>query len=198
MKNGSLEVITGGMFAGKSEELIRRLRRHIFAKQQVIVFKSKLDTRYNPKSIVTHNNSCLDAIAIQDISDFYIPEIKTRLDTSQIVGFDEVQFFPYQIVEFILELRRRGKIIIASGLDLDYKIEPFEVTKELLSHANKINKYHAVCVKCFNEALFSYRLTKEKRQILVGGLNDYLPLCEQCYLKAMTDIDFCQNLSYNK
>lgn len=187
---GKLEVICGSMFAGKSEELIRRLRRAHIAQQNVICFNSKLDTRYDNQSdqpiryIVSHNGNKVTAQPIKHETDILRIAIQKNLN---VVGIDEVQFFSETIIPIIQALIKRGIHVIVSGLDLDFKAEPFGHMPTLLTLADEITKLHAICTICGQDAYVSQRLINgeparyEDPIIMVGAQETYQARCRACY-----------------
>lgn len=178
---GRVEVICGGMFSGKSEELIRRLKRAQIAKQKVLCFKPAIDDRYSETSVMSHNGAEIEAVRIKGYDDFGNPEILEKIDANEVIGFDEVQFFEEDIEQIILDLKLRRKRVIVSGLDMDHKKQAFKITANLLCKADEILKLHAVCIECGKTALYSYRKSNDKIRILVGGIDTYSPLCEKCF-----------------
>lgn len=176
--HGWLEVICGSMFSGKTEELIRRLKRVEFAKQKVLLFKPAIDNRYSEESVVSHKGSSLQAIPVSSSS-----EILKHWRKERIVAIDEAQFFDEGITEVCNELTKNGVRVIAAGLDMDYLGKPFGPMPHLLCMAEYITKVHAICVSCGNLAQFSHRKTSEDKQVLVGAVESYEPLCRSCYNK---------------
>jgi len=174
---GWIEVICGCMFSGKSEELIRRLRRAFIAKQEVKVFKPCLDNRYHDSLIASHNQQTIPSILIEKAEDIY----KHISDTTQVVGIDEVQFLRDKLVDVCCELADRGIRVICAGLDLDYRGEPFHPVPELLAVAEYITKQLAICVKCGNPASRTQRLVRSKELILVGAEGAYEARCRLCH-----------------
>ena len=182
---GWIEVITGGMFAGKSEELIRRVRRAKFANLNAIVFKHTIDTRYDGKKISSHNQNYVEAIPVKDI-DSMRHMLKLYIDT-KVVAIDEAQFFEHDIVEFCDELANLGLRVIIAGLDQDFRGEPFKPMDSLMSKAEYVDKLHAICLLCGNPASKTQRLingnpaAKNSPTILVGANETYEPRCRKCY-----------------
>ncbi len=183
-ETGTLEVVCGPMFSGKSEELIRRLRRAKIAKQRVVVFKPALDTRYATERIVSHNGMALDAYATDNPQDILTHAIQHGTD---VVGIDEVQFFPSGIISVICQLVALGKQVIVGGLDLDFRGVPFGAMPTLLAIADEITKLQAICTKCGCDAHFTQRLVNGKPAkfndpiILVGAQETYQASCRGCY-----------------
>lgn len=174
---GWIEVVCGPMFSGKTEELIRRVRRAQYARQRVQVFKPAIDDRYHAESIVSHNQDSVEAHAVSDVDG-----IRTNLDShARVIGIDEVQFFGEEVVEVCHELANRGCRVIVAGLDQDYQGEPFGPMPRLLCVAEYITKLLAICVKCGNPAGHSFRLASDPQQVLVGATDQYEARCRRCY-----------------
>jgi len=173
---GWIEVITGCMFSGKTEELIRRLRRAQIAKQKVKIFKPRIDARYSENSIVSHNEQSLPSILINDIN-----EMIKYSDEAQVIGIDEAQFFNEEIINVCNTLASQGKRVIVAGLDQDYTGKPFEPIPQLLAIAEYITKQHAICVVCGNPADKTQRKTTEAERVLVGAAEKYEARCRKCH-----------------
>ncbi len=173
---GWIEVITGCMFSGKTEELIRRLRRAQIAKQKVKIFKPRIDARYSENSIVSHNEQSLPSILIDDII-----EVLKHSDDAQVIGIDEAQFFNESIIPICNSLASNGKRVIVAGLDQDYTGKPFEPMPQLLAIAEYITKQHAICVVCGNPADKTQRKTSESERVVVGAANIYEARCRKCH-----------------
>ncbi|MGB5286903.1 MAG: thymidine kinase [Ignavibacteriaceae bacterium] len=173
---GWIEVITGCMFSGKTEELIRRLRRAQIAKQKVKIFKPRIDARYSDNSIVSHNEQSLPSILIENIN-----EVIEYSDDAQVIGIDEAQFFTEEIVHICNLLASQGKRVIVSGLDQDYTGKPFEPVPQLLAIAEYITKQHAICVVCGNPADKTQRKTTESERVIVGAADIYEARCRKCH-----------------
>lgn len=174
---GHVEVITGGMFSGKSEELVRRLRRAVIARQRVQVFKPLADTRHGPERVVTRDNRELAAMAVGGSE-----ELRGRiLPETQVVGIDEAQFFDEGLVDLVSELADRGVRVVIAGLDLDYLRRPFGPMPALLALAEYVDKMHAVCVRCGAAANYSQRIAGGGAQVLVGDTEAYEARCRACY-----------------
>ena len=173
---GWIEVITGCMFSGKTEELIRRLRRAQIAKQKVKIFKPRIDLRFSDSSIVSHNEQSLPSILINDINEV----IQHSVD-AQVIGIDEAQFFNESIVEICNSLASNGKRVIVAGLDQDYTGKPFEPMPQLLAVAEYITKQHAICVVCGNPADKTQRKTAEAERVIVGAAEKYEARCRKCH-----------------
>jgi thymidine kinase len=174
---GHIEVITGGMFSGKSEELVRRLRRAIIARQSVQVFKPHSDTRHDPRRVVTRDNRELEASAVTDSR-----ELREKLRFGvQVVGIDEAQFFDEGLATLADELADCGVRVIVCGLDLDYLRRPFGPMPALLAMAEFVDKMHAICVRCGQEAQYSQRTAGGGEQLQVGDAGAYEARCRRCY-----------------
>jgi len=173
---GWIEIITGCMFSGKTEELIRRLRRAEIAKQKVKIFKPLIDTRYSDKSIVSHNEQSLPSILIKDIK-----EVLDQSDDAQVVAIDEAQFFSADITKVCNKLALNGKRVIVAGLDQDFRGVPFEPMPQLLAIAEYITKQLAICVECGNPADKTQRKTASSERVIVGAADIYEARCRQCH-----------------
>ena len=174
---GHVEAIAGGMFSGKSEELVRRLRRATIARQIVQVFKPVTDTRHSPERLVTRDNRELEAVTVTCSC-----ELRTRLLPGvQGVGIDEAQFFDDEIVELVSELADAGLRVIVAGLDLDYMRRPFGPMPRILAMAEYVDKMHAVCVRCGAQANYSQRIAGGTEQLQVGDGESYEARCRECY-----------------
>ena len=174
--NGWIEVICGSMFSGKTEELIRRLRRAEFANQQLILFKPKIDNRYSKKNVVSHSGNEFEAVLIEHSSD-----ILSHIDKQMLVAIDEAQFFDEGIVAVCEKLSAKGIRVVLAGLDMDYTGKPFGPMPALLAIAEYVTKVHAICVSCGNLAQLSNRTVSETSQVLVGAVEKYRPLCRACF-----------------
>ncbi|MBP9998004.1 MAG: thymidine kinase [Bacteroidales bacterium] len=178
-KKGCIEVICGSMFSGKTEELIRRLRRAQFANQKVAIYKPAIDKRYSEEDVVSHNNTHIPSIAITS------PAEMLTIDAGiQVVGIDEAQFFDESIVNVVEYLANHGVRVIVAGLDMDYLGKPFGAMPTLMAIAEDVQKVHAICVKCGNLAGYSHRIVKNKDLVLLGEKDSYEPLCRECFNKA--------------
>jgi thymidine kinase len=175
-RSGWIEVICGSMFSGKTEELIRRLKRSVFAGQKVMVFKPMVDTRYAKEQVVSHDANQLEALTVQNSS-----EILKLSQGIEVVGIDEAQFLDQNLTKIAQELALKGTRVILAGLDMDYKGIPFGPMPDLLAVAEYITKVHAICRHCGNLATHSYRLTEEESQVLLGEKESYEPRCRLCY-----------------
>ncbi|MBC8422956.1 thymidine kinase [bacterium] len=176
-KTGWIEVICGPMFSGKSEELIRRIRRAQIARQRIQLFKPNLDDRYSEDEIVTHNQQRLPSTPVSAS-----PDILEHLhDKTEVVGVDEAQFFDADITEVCNKLANLGKRVIVAGLDMDYRGEPFGPIPDLMAVAEYVTKQLAICVCCGNPANHTQRLTDNTQQIVVGSQGTYEARCRQCF-----------------
>ena len=175
-RSGWIEVICGSMFSGKTEELIRRLKRAKFADQKVEIFKPKIDTRYNERKVVSHDENSILATPIKHSSELL--ELATGI---AVVGVDEAQFFDDKLAEVIQELALNGTRVIVAGLDMDFKGRPFGPIPDILAVAEYITKVHAICSHCGNLATHSYRLTQEGDTVLLGEKDLYEPRCRTCF-----------------
>ena len=173
---GWIEVICGSMFSGKTEELIRRIRRAQIAKMDTIIFKPKVDDRYSPEHIVSHNQMKLTS-KIVETSD----EILTQSQKAEVVAIDEAQFFNDDIVEICKILAKQKKRVIVAGLDTDYRGEPFGPMPELMCEADYVDKLRAICVKCGNPATYTQRTSKDSQRVVIGETDIYEARCRNCY-----------------
>jgi thymidine kinase len=175
-RNGWIEVVCGCMFSGKTEELIRRLKRAKIASQKVEIFKPTVDIRYDETSVVSHDTNAILATPVDHSSKI----LKVSEDTT-VVGIDEAQFFDADLVENCQQLAERGIRVIIAGLDMDYKGKPFGPMPNLLAVAEYVTKVHAICVHCGNLATHSYRLAQGDEVVLLGEKEQYEPRCRTCY-----------------
>ncbi len=178
-KMGWIEVICGSMFSGKTEELIRRLKRAEFANQKIILFKPKIDDRYSEELVVSHKGSNFNAVVIEKATD-----IRAYITSQNVVAIDEAQFFDPAIVDICNELADNGARVILAGLDMDFQGKPFGPMPNLLAIAEYITKVHAICVECGNLAQNSHRTVRGNEQVMVGAVEKYKPLCRSCFNKA--------------
>ena len=177
---GWIEVICGSMFSGKTEELIRRLKRAQFAKQKVEIFKPTIDVRYNEDKVVSH-----DANEIRSTPVPAAANIPILADGCDVVGIDEGQFFDNEIVRVCNDLANKGIRVIVAGLDMDFKGNPFGPMPNLMATAEYVTKVHAVCTKTGNLAQYSYRKAKSNNLVLLGEVEEYEPLSRAAYYKSM-------------
>lgn len=180
VRRGRIEVICGSMFSGKTEELIRRMKRAIFAKQKVEIFKPALDTRYSEDDIVSHEGNSIPSTPIDSSA-----SILLMSQGYDVIGIDEAQFFDPHITDVCNQLANQGIRVIVAGLDLDFKGKPFGPMPNLLAIADEVSKVHAICVRCGALAYVSHRLVDVDKQVLLGEKLEYEPLCRECYAEAM-------------
>jgi len=178
--HGRIEVICGSMFSGKTEELIRRMRRAKFAKQNVEIFKPAIDTRYSEEDVVSHDHSSIVSTPIDSSSSILLLSSDT-----DVVGIDEAQFFDDGLVDVCNELANRGVRVIVAGLDMDFKGIPFGPMPALCAIADDVTKVHAICVKCGNLAYVSHRIVDGDKRVMLGEQSEYEPLCRECYKRSM-------------
>lgn len=174
---GWIEVIVGCMFSGKTEELIRRLRRAQIARQNVVVFKPKIDNRYSSDHIVSHSEARLKSLVVEGSA-----EVEKLASDAQVIGIDEGQFFDLGLVDVAERLANQGKRIVIAGLDQDYRGKPFEPMPQLLSVAEYITKTLAICVVCGNPADRTQRTTASNERVLVGATDSYEARCRKCFV----------------
>jgi len=183
-ETGWIEVITGCMFSGKTEELIRRLRRAKIAKQRVLIFKPKIDTRYSTEAIVSHSEQSLPSVLIENAND-----ILKLSEDAQVIGIDEAQFFSNDLVEICNTLAQQGKRVLVAGLDQDYRGIPFEPMPQLLAIAEYITKSLAICVVCGNPADKTQRKTYAAERVVVGATDVYEARCRKCHYIPKENIE---------
>jgi thymidine kinase len=176
-RRGRLEVVTGGMFSGKSEELVRRLRRALIARQKIQVFKPLLDSRHSPEVLVTRDNRAVDACTVTDSQDL-LRRVEPEVE---VIGIDEAQFFDQGLVEVVSDLADRGVRVIVAGLDQDYRRRAFGPMPQILALAEFVDKMHAVCVCCGGLAHYSQRIAGGQEQVQVGDAEAYEARCRNCY-----------------
>jgi len=175
-KKGWIEVICGSMFSGKTEELIRRMKRAQFAKQNVEIFKPGIDTRYDEEMVVSHDANEIQSTPVPSSSNILI--LANNVD---VVGIDEAQFFDDGLVAVCNQLANSGIRVIVAGLDMDYKGVPFGPVPGIMASAEYVTKVHAICMKCGELANHSYRKTEENELVLLGEVDEYEPLCRACF-----------------
>lgn len=180
LRRGSIEVVCGSMFSGKTEELIRRMKRAQFAKLRVEIFKPAIDVRYSEEEVVSHDHRAIQSTPVESSG-----SILLLANDVDVVGIDEAQFFDMGIVEVCTELANRGIRVIVAGLDMDYKGVPFGPMPALLAIAEDVYKTHAICVHCGDLAYVSHRLVESNKQVLLGETEKYEPLCRHCYEKVI-------------
>jgi len=177
---GWIEVICGSMFSGKTEELIRRLRRAQFANQQVEIFKPVLDTRYHESEIVSHDANSIASTPVE-----HAQNILLLANPVEVVGIDEAQFFDQSLVEVCQQLALQGSRVIVAGLDMDYLGKPFGPMPALMAVAEYVTKVHAICMVCGDLASHSYRKIDDSQKILLGEKDSYEPRCRSCFEKGI-------------
>jgi thymidine kinase len=178
-KRGWIEVVCGSMFSGKTEELIRRLRRAQFAKQKVEIFKPQIDTRYHEEKVVSHQGNEIMSTPVPASSNILL--LANDVD---VIGIDEAQFFDMELVNVCKQLANSGVRVIVAGLDMDFKGNPFGPMPDLLACAEYVTKVHAICMNCGSLAHISHRKTTETNLVLLGETDSYEPLCRDCYNAA--------------
>jgi thymidine kinase len=181
MQKGSIEVICGSMFSGKTEELLRRLKKAQFAKLNIAVFKPQVDKRYDTQKVVSHDENTIQAIAVESTKD-----ILRLANEAQVVAIDEAQFFDSELITVCSELANAGVRVIIAGLDMDFLGKPFGIMPELLAIAERVTKVHAICIDCFAVANHSFRMTDDKNLIQIGEKEEYKPLCRKCFSRKMS------------
>ena len=182
-RQGRIEVICGSMFSGKTEELIRRMKRAEFAHQKVEIFKPAIDVRYSEEDVVSHDKHAIPSTPLDSSSSILL--LSSDID---VVGIDEAQFFDNGIVNVCNELANRGVRVIVAGLDMDFKGIPFGPMPALCAIADDVTKVHAICVKCGALAYVSHRLVAGDKRVLLGETQEYEPLCRDCYQKAIGNV----------
>ena len=181
-RRGRIEVICGSMFSGKTEELIRRLKRAKFAKQRVEIFKPAIDTRYSDVDVVSHEGHAIASTPIDSSASILL--FSSEMD---VVGIDEAQFFDVGLVDVCNELANNGVRVIVAGLDMDFRGVPFGPMPALCAIADEVSKVHAICVKCGQLANYSHRMVKNDKQVMLGEMTEYEPLCRSCYQQAIKE-----------
>ena len=181
-RRGRIEVICGSMFSGKTEELIRRMKRAQFAKQRVEIFKSSIDTRYSEENIVSHDQNTIRSTPIDSSGNILL--LASDID---VVGIDEAQFLDDGLMDVCNQLANNGVRVIVAGLDMDYKGVPFGPIPALCAVADEVTKVHAICVKCGALAYVSHRLIADDHRVMLGEQQEYEPLCRECYQKALKE-----------
>ena len=181
---GRIEVVCGSMFSGKTEELIRRMRRAQFAKQRVEIFKPAIDVRYSEEDVVSHDQKHIQSTPIDSSASILL--LASDID---VVGIDEAQFFDMGLVDVCNELAYRGIRVIIAGLDMDFKGVPFGPMPALCAIADEVTKVHAICVRCGNLAYVSHRKVSSDKRVLLGETQEYEPLCRECYQKTLKNED---------
>lgn len=177
---GWIEVICGSMFSGKTEELLRRLKRAKFANQRVEIFKPQIDTRYHDTLIVSHDSNHIQSNAVG-----VAENILLYANEADVIGIDEAQFFDDRLPEVCNELAAKGIRVIIAGLDMDFKGQPFGSMPALMANAEFVTKVHAICVRCGNLAGYSFRLAESEKTVLLGEKQEYEPRCRSCFNEGM-------------
>ncbi len=175
-KTGWIEVIAGSMFSGKTEELIRRLKRAKIAKQRIEIFKPEIDKRYSNKRIVSHDSNSIHSTPVKNAC-----EILKYANGYEVIGIDEAQFFDDVLVDVCNELANKGTRVVVAGLDMDFLGNPFGPIPKLFSIAEFVTKVHAICMRCGNIAQYSHRLSNKEDLVVLGEKDVYEPLCRTCY-----------------
>ena len=183
-KAGWIEVVCGSMFSGKTEELIRRLKRAQFARQKVEIFKPKIDVRYSEDDVVSHGANAIRCTPVENSGNILL--LSGDVD---VVGIDEAQFFDSNIVAVCKALANNGIRVIVAGLDMDYLGNPFGPMPELMAVAEYVTKVHAICVRCGNLAHHSHRLSDSEKLVMLGEQHDYEPICRHCFNQLMKEDD---------
>ena len=181
-RTGSIEVICGSMFSGKTEELIRRIKRAKIARQRVEIFKPAIDVRYSTLEVVSHDENAIRSTPVENSSNILL--LAADVD---VVGIDEAQFFDRHLIEVAVQLANQGIRVIIAGLDMDFRGNPFGPIPGLMAVADYVTKVHAVCVRCGSIAQFSHRLTEKEQIVLLGEKDIYEPLCRRCYNMEVTE-----------
>ena len=183
-RKGSIEVICGSMFSGKTEELIRRLKRAQFAKQKVEIFKPKIDTRYHEMDVVSHDANAIMSTPVPSSSNILL--LANDVD---VVAIDEAQFFDMELVGVCNQLANSGVRVIVAGLDMDFEGKPFGPMPQLMATAEHVTKVHAICMDCGALATYSFRKSADKSLVMLGETDSYEPLCRECYNKSFSKND---------
>lgn len=178
-RKGCIEVICGSMFSGKTEELIRRMKRAQYAKQKVEIFKPEIDTRYDDVKVVSHEGNSIHSTPVPASS-----HILLMANGVDVVGIDEAQFFDAGLPDVCIQLANSGVRVIVAGLDMDYLGKPFGPMPALLAVAEHVTKVHAICMRCGNIANHSHRITAEEHLVVLGETTNYEPLCRDCFVAA--------------
>lgn len=180
IKKGWIEVICGSMFSGKTEELIRRLRRAQYAKMKVEIFKPSVDTRYHEEMVVSHDETAIQSTPVPSSSNILL-----LAGDVEVIGIDEAQFFDDELVNVCNQLANQGIRVIVAGLDMDYLGKPFGPIPQLMAVAEYVTKVHAICMKCGDLANHSHRITENDSLVLLGETDSYEPLCRACFQNAI-------------
>lgn len=178
-KAGSIEVVVGSMFSGKTEELIRRLKRAKIARQKVEIYKPAIDVRYSESEVVSHDENSIRSTPVENSANILL-----LIGDADVIGIDEAQFFDKGLIDVATKLANMGVRVIIAGLDMDFKGIPFGPIPGLMAIADYITKVHAICVRCGNIAQFSHRLSEKEQVVLLGEKDIYEPLCRSCFRDA--------------
>lgn len=179
---GTIEIVAGSMFSGKTEELIRRLKRAKIAKQKVEIYKPMVDVRYSETEVVSHDENAIRSTPVENSANILL--LAGDVD---VIGIDEAQFFDKGLIDVVTKLANMGIRVIVAGLDMDFKGVPFGPIPGLMAVADYITKVHAICVRCGSIAQFSHRLSEKEQVVLLGEKDIYEPLCRSCYNKAKSE-----------
>lgn len=179
IRKGWIEVICGSMFSGKTEELIRRMKRAEFAQQKVEIFKPDIDIRYDEEDVVSHQGNAIRSTPVPASSNILL-----LANDVEVVGIDEAQFFDDELPAVCEKLANQGVRVIIAGLDMDFKGKPFGPIPALMAKAEYVTKVHAICLRCGDLAQFSYRKTEDESVVMLGETQEYEPLCRKCYNEA--------------
>ncbi len=182
VRSGWIEVICGSMFSGKTEELIRRLKRARIAKQSVEIFKPQVDNRYHETDVVSHDENSIRSTPVETAS-----QILLYANGYDVVGIDEAQFFDNELVNVCNKLAEMGTRVIVAGLDMDYTGKPFGPMPALMASAEYVDKVHAICIECGGLAHYSHRTSGQEGLVVLGDTDRYEPLCRQCYLEKQKE-----------
>jgi thymidine kinase len=175
-KGGWIEVICGSMFSGKTEELIRRLRRAEYARLNVEIFKPKVDTRYSEEEVISHDATSIRSTPVDSSQNILL--LSNDVD---VIGIDEAQFFDMGLVDVCNRLANNGLRVVVAGLDMDFRAKPFGPMPALMATAEYVTKVHAICMRCGSLANHSHRTTEDEKLVVLGETNNYEPLCRRCY-----------------
>ena len=178
-RQGWIEVITGSMFSGKTEELIRRLKRAKIARQRVEIFKPRIEVRYSEEDVVSHDENSIQSTPVDSAANIILLSSGV-----EVVGIDEAQFFDDGLIDVCNQLANSGTRVIVAGLDMDFRGIPFGPMPRLLSIAEYVTKVHAICVRCGSLAQFTHRISDDDKLIVLGETDIYEPLCRGCYTKS--------------
>jgi thymidine kinase len=193
LDKGGIEVICGSMFSGKTEELIRRMKRAVIANQKVQIFKPAIDTRYHEMHVVSHDKNMLESIPVQRAKD-----ILDHLTSETVIGIDEAQFFDEELVGVCKKLTAMNKRVIVAGLDMDSNGVPFGPMPYLMATAEYVTKVHAICMQCGNIATFTFKRIKSDKQVELGAKELYEARCRSCFEEGMIQQREQLNLNFDK